>query len=285
VSTLNKEKSVKMLFPVEVKAFVEEKKAGTYILLDVRQPFEYEEAHLPGAHLIPLPKLADSIEKLDRHQPILVYCATGGRSLMAARLLSNQGFGEVYQVQGGIDAWEETTASGPVAFHLRFVKGDEAPREVISIAYQMEEGLRRFHQEIQEKTVDPDLRDLLTRLIKAEESHKRNLLALLETVMKGDQEVDAVMASLSATDQGLMEGGIDLAEFMHQNERYLKTVSGYLEIAMMVETQALDLYLRMASECTNPITRTVLFRIGDEEKTHLSMLGEYLERRSQSPSD
>jgi len=274
-----------MLFPEEAKAFVQGKKAGTYILLDVRQPFEYEEAHLPGAQLIPLPKLVDSIEQLDRHQPILVYCATGGRSLMAARLLSNQGFGEVYQVQGGINAWEETTASGPVAFHLRYVKGDEAPQEVIGIAYQMEEGLRRFHQEIQEKTADPDLRDLLTRLIKAEETHKSNLLELLETVIKGDQKAGAVMASLSTTDQNLMEGGIDLAEFMHQNERYLETVPGYLEIAMMVETQALDLYVRMASESINPITRAVLFRIGDEEKTHLAMLGQYLERRSQNPSD
>ena len=72
---------------------------------------------------------------------------------------------------------------------------------------------------------------------------------------------------------------------MRQNERYLQTVAGYLEIAMMIETQALDLYLRMANESANPITKEVLFRIGDEEKTHLAMLGQYLERQSQSASE
>jgi len=70
---------------------------------------------------------------------------------------------------------------------------------------------------------------------------------------------------------------------MNQNMRYLQTVSGYLEIAMMVETQALDLYLRMAEESTNPVSKKVLFRIGGEEQAHLAMLGQYLEGRSQNP--
>jgi sulfur-carrier protein adenylyltransferase/sulfurtransferase len=285
MAILSDGRTVKVLFPDEAKAFAADSKAGTFTLLDVRQPFEYEEAHLPGAKLIPLPKLLDSVYELDRDQPILVYCATGGRSMMAAQLLSNQGFGEVYQVQGGINAWEATTASGPVAFHLRFVKGDEAPEEVIRIAFHMEEGLRRFHQEIQKQAVDADLRDLLSQLIKAEEGHKKNLLALLETVSTRDQGVGARIESLAVSEEGLMEGGINLAEFMSQNERYLETVSGYLEIAMMVETQALDLYLRMAGESTNPITKEVLLRIGDEEKAHLAMLGRYLERQAQRPSE
>ena len=284
MATSSEEKSVKVLFPDEAKAFVAASMAGTYTLLDVRQPFEYEEAHLPGAKLIPLPRLLDAMEELDRRQPVLVYCAMGGRSRMAAQLLANQGFGEVYQIQGGIDAWEEGTASGPVAFHLTFVKGDEAPHEVISIAYQMEEGLQRFHQEIRARTVDPELRDLLTQLIKAEESHKKNLTELLETLSKEDREKIVVMDLLSTSERGLMEGGVDIAKFMHQNERYLQSVSGYLEIAMMVETQALDLYLRMAGESTNPISKKVLFHIGDEEKAHLASLAKYLEKQAHSPS-
>jgi sulfur-carrier protein adenylyltransferase/sulfurtransferase len=276
--------NVKAMFPDEAKTFINTNEEGTFTLLDVRQPFEYEEAHLPGAKLIPLPKLVDSLEELDPHQTILVYCAVGGRSAMAARLLSHHEFENVYHIQGGIDAWEETTASGPVAFHLRFVKGDEPPQEVISIAYQMEEGLRRFHQEVESKTLDAGLRDLLNRLIHAEENHKRRLLDLLEAVSKGGQEGISILVRPPLSEEGLMEGGIDISEFMHNNERYLQSVSGYLELAMMIETQALDLYLRMANESTNPITREVLFGIGDEEKAHLAMLARYLERQSQSAS-
>jgi rhodanese-related sulfurtransferase/rubrerythrin len=272
---------VKVLFPDKAKAYMDSNHEGTYTLLDVRQPFEYEEAHLPGAKLVPLPKLVDSLAELERQRPVLVYCAVGGRSLMAAQLLSNQGFEEVYQMQGGIDAWEEPTASGPVAFHLRFVKGDEPPQKVIAIAYQMEEGLKKFHEEIQSGTLDTDLRVLLSQLVKAEEGHKQTLIRLLKTVTQGEQEEDPIIER-QVSQEGLIEGGIDTAEFMRQNQRYLQTVSGYLELAMMIETQALDLYLRMADESTNQTTKEVLFRIGEEEKAHLAMLGQYLERHTQA---
>jgi sulfur-carrier protein adenylyltransferase/sulfurtransferase len=276
---------VKTMFPDEAKAFIDGNEEGTFTLLDVRQPFEYEDAHLPGAKLIPLPQLADSLESLNRHQPILVYCAVGGRSAMAARLLSHHAFENVFHIQGGINAWEETTASGPVAFHLKFVEGDESPQEMISIAYRMEEGLRKFHQEVESRTVDEGLRHLLHGLIQAEENHKKRLLDLLETAARGDQEASSRIARDPVSEESLMEGGIDIHEFMHDNARYLQSVSGYLELAMMIETQALDLYLRMASESANPLTREVLYRIGDEEKTHLAMLAQYLERQAQSISD
>jgi sulfur-carrier protein adenylyltransferase/sulfurtransferase len=276
--------NVKAMFPDQAKNFINTNEEGTFTILDVRQPFEYEEAHLPGARLIPLPKLVDSLGELDPHQTILVYCAVGGRSAMAARLLSHHDFDNVYHIQGGIDAWEETTASGPVAFHLRFVKGDEPPQEVISVAYQMEDGLRRFHQEVESKTLDAGLRDLLNRLIQAEENHKKTLLKLLQAVSKGDQEESSIIGRPPLSEQGPMEGGIDLTDFMRNNERYLQSVSGYLELAMMIETQALDLYLRMANESSNPITKEVLFRIGDEEKAHVVMLAQYLERQSQRAS-
>jgi sulfur-carrier protein adenylyltransferase/sulfurtransferase len=285
MSKVSEPSNVKAIFPDEAKALIDENKMGTYTLLDVRQPFEYEEAHLPGARLIPLPKLADSLEELDRHQPLLVYCAHGGRSKMAARLLSHHQFEDVRYIEGGIGAWEAATASGPVAFHLRFVHGDEPPREVIGIAYQMEEGLRRFHQEVQARTIDADLRELLTQLVRAEESHKRTLLELLETAAKADQKEKDLPVPPSVSDLDLIEGGIDLTAFMRQNERYLQTVAGYLELAMMIEAQALDLYLRMANESSNPITKEVLFCIGDEEKTHLAMLGHYLEKQGQSASE
>lgn len=76
-----------------------------------------------------------------------------------------------------------------------------------------------------------------------------------------------------------MEGGLDVATFVRQNEHYLQTVAGYLELTMMIEAQALDLYLRMGSESRNPVTKEVLLQIGEEEKGHLRMLGRFLEGR------
>ncbi len=66
-------KPVKNMDSKEAKTFVEKHKEGTFTILDVRQPGEYEKAHIPGTKLIPLPKLRDSISELDSESPTLVY--------------------------------------------------------------------------------------------------------------------------------------------------------------------------------------------------------------------
>lgn len=61
------------LAPDEVKAFLAEHEEGAYTLLDVRQPSEYEQEHIPGAKLIPIAQLPDKMNELDPEKPVLVY--------------------------------------------------------------------------------------------------------------------------------------------------------------------------------------------------------------------
>jgi len=272
---------VQTLYSDEVQSFIREHSEGEYVLLDVRQPGEYALAHLPGARLIPLPQLADSLEELDAAKPIIVYCAVGGRSRMATQLLTNLGFRDVFHLQGGIQAWEDRTATGPREFHLDFIKGNESPEEIILLAYRMEEGLKKFHEAIKAKSDDPALSALLAGLIKAEESHEKTLLELRESLAFLERETppDQISEFSDGFQSRLMEGGIDMNAFMEQNQPFLNDVSGYLDLAMMIETQALDLYLRMAADSRNEQTRNILHRIGNEEKAHLDLLGKYLNER------
>jgi 3-mercaptopyruvate sulfurtransferase SseA len=64
---------VKSMKSQEAKTFMENQREGTYTLLDVRQPKEYKEAHIPGAKLIPLAELGDSLTELDSARPVIVY--------------------------------------------------------------------------------------------------------------------------------------------------------------------------------------------------------------------
>jgi rhodanese-related sulfurtransferase len=57
----------------EAKAYVAQHKEGTFTLLDVRQPGEYEKERIPGSKLIPLPELSDGIGDLDPEKPLIVY--------------------------------------------------------------------------------------------------------------------------------------------------------------------------------------------------------------------
>jgi adenylyltransferase/sulfurtransferase len=76
-------------------------------LIDVREPFEYEIARIDGAKLIPLGEIADRVGELRREQPIVVHCHSGQRSAQAVRLLQQRGFSNVYNLDGGIDAWSD----------------------------------------------------------------------------------------------------------------------------------------------------------------------------------
>lgn len=74
-------------------------------LLDVRQPHEFDLCALPGAQLIPLGELPDRLQELDPKAEYVVYCHHGGRSMRAAMFLEQQGFAQVANLEGGIDAW------------------------------------------------------------------------------------------------------------------------------------------------------------------------------------
>ncbi|HEX2065584.1 MAG TPA: rhodanese-like domain-containing protein, partial [Candidatus Thermoplasmatota archaeon] len=84
---------------------------GEFFLLDVREPDEHEEFHLPGSTLIPLGQLPRRRVELPRGRPIAVYCAVGGRSARATDFLRAQGFDAV-NVRGGVRAWRMMQAGG-----------------------------------------------------------------------------------------------------------------------------------------------------------------------------
>ena len=82
---------------------------GDVIVVDVREPDEYEAGHVPGAK--PLPrglleyKAAEELPEKDAR--IVVHCARGGRGALAARSLQEMGYANVANMEGGMEAWRE----------------------------------------------------------------------------------------------------------------------------------------------------------------------------------
>ena len=75
-------------------------------VLDVREPNEYQICNL-GGHLIPLNDLPKRVGELDASKEIVVHCKMGGRSAKAVDFLKQQGFNNVHNLVGGINAWAE----------------------------------------------------------------------------------------------------------------------------------------------------------------------------------
>ena len=102
-----------MGFSVSVKELKAELDSGKKpVLLDVREPWEFAIAKIDGAVLIPLATLPQSLGNLDRSAEIVAICHHGMRSADATSFLLQQGFSNVRNLVGGIDAWSIQVDSG-----------------------------------------------------------------------------------------------------------------------------------------------------------------------------
>ena len=75
------------------------------LLLDVREPWEYEICHIEGAKLMPMQQIPQTFKALDPQQEIVVICHHGRRSLQVAGYLERMGFTRLINLTGGVDAW------------------------------------------------------------------------------------------------------------------------------------------------------------------------------------
>lgn len=77
------------------------------VLIDVRQPWEYNLVHLPNCQLIPLNELTQRLREIPKNPttPVVLYCHHGIRSLRAVEYLRQLGYDHASSLTGGIDAW------------------------------------------------------------------------------------------------------------------------------------------------------------------------------------
>ncbi|QYG95515.1 rhodanese-like domain-containing protein [Iamia sp. SCSIO 61187] len=100
---------------VDIEAFAGLHGSGVTVI-DVREPHEYEEGHVPGAMLIPLGEVPDRVAEVPDDRTVYLVCAVGGRSMRAAEHLAAQGR-DVVNVAGGTKGW--------IAAGLPTVAGDQ----------------------------------------------------------------------------------------------------------------------------------------------------------------
>ena len=91
--------------PIELADYI--RSGHTPVLLDVREPWEWNLCRLPGAVLIPLHELPSRLEELNKDAQTVVICHHGVRSYHAARYLETAGFDDVINLSGGVAAWAE----------------------------------------------------------------------------------------------------------------------------------------------------------------------------------
>lgn len=100
---------------ISVKEAAALRDEGAFIL-DVRQPEEWNDYHVPGSTLIPLDQLPDRLSEVPRDQTVVVVCRSGNRSQIGRDILLKAGFSQVTSLSGGLSTWRNLgypTVSGP----------------------------------------------------------------------------------------------------------------------------------------------------------------------------
>jgi sulfur-carrier protein adenylyltransferase/sulfurtransferase len=100
-----KELEVPTITATELKTKIDRK--DNFVLVDVREPFEYDISRIPGSKLIPLGELPARLSELDSADDIVLHCKVGGRSAKALKILQEAGFRKLNNLQGGITAWSD----------------------------------------------------------------------------------------------------------------------------------------------------------------------------------
>src|SRR3954467_4204514 len=78
------------------------------LLLDVREPWEVEKARIEGSQLVPMGEIPARVGEIDADREVVAICHHGGRSMQVAMFLEKNGFANVHNLSGGVDAWSRT---------------------------------------------------------------------------------------------------------------------------------------------------------------------------------
>ncbi|OHB25643.1 MAG: hypothetical protein A2X84_05490 [Desulfuromonadaceae bacterium GWC2_58_13] len=254
-----------------VRHFLRQHNPDDYQLLDVRQPGEYNQGHLPGARLIPVGRLEEQLSELDPRKTTIVYCGSGVRSRGATAVLLQAGFSDVFNMNGGIQVWRGGIARDDDSLLQSWFAPAATPEQHLALAWHLEEGTRRFYTELSQRDDLAAAAGLMRDLVGAEGRHKATLAALYEGV-SGRRANPGFPAGIleEEPDEVVMEGGLTLSAALAWSHG--KSLAEILELAMALELNAYDRYLMLRRKAEDDTVRRVFEVISDEEKRHLERL-------------
>jgi len=258
----------------QARTMLQERPVQEVTVLDVRQTGEYEQGHIPGARLIPLPELDSRLGELDSDRPTLVYCASGGRSRVGAQMLAGRGFDRVLNLKGGFKAWQGLAAFGQPDSGLQLFTGLESLAEVLVTAYGLEAGLRSFYEAMQARVDRQAVKELFSKLASIEDKHEQAIFEHYARQIGTDYDRRGFEQAVVVP---AMEGGLSDEEYLERFRPDLDSEADILDLAMSIEAQALDLYLRAAERAGSEESASFLRDLGDQERMHLKRLGYLLE--------
>lgn len=179
-------------------------------------------------------------------------------------------------MDGGIEAWNGFVATGGPQQGMNLLEGVVSVEDFIRLGMKLEDGTRLFYSEAKSIFNDETSGKIFEMLVNAEKKHT-NLLAEAYHHITGTNLSEKDLEKVAGTD--IMESGESLKDVLSWMRSEGRTMEEVLDLSMQVETNSLDLYLKLEREIDDKSSKEILMQLITEEKQHLASLGNLLGSR------
>ena len=269
---------VHMITSEELKKFQESHKEKDYIIIDVRQPAEYTQGHIPGAKLIPLPTLGQRVTELPVDRDIVFYCRSGTCSMTAATFASDYDVsrGKIYNLKGGIMAYNGQKL--PDFPRLQTFGNAKTHADLLIQSMELEKGARLFYTHIKDKFSSEPFASVFEQIADQETGHARTIYNYLKKEKDDIQSFENFFEELKGD---IIESGEDLTSmFARVDSLEGSPCINLIEMSLIIENSAYDLHRTIAEQIDKDDIKEVFFRLAQLEKSHMQTIANSLEKCS-----
>ena len=258
---------VKNLTQEEFKDYTKKRREDDYVLVDVREPEEYEEEHIPGAVLIPLKEVQTRILEFDTTKDFIFYCLSGKRSMVAANLIADMDVisGDIYKLEGGILYWQ----GKPLMDYPKFkvIETTKGISFVLKRAIDLEKGAQNFYKRCADMFEEDELKKIALLFSNFELAHAKAIYSILKSIEPEIEPFDNLYETLSGS---ILEGGMDIKDALEKLQQMEGNMCLNLcELALEIEYMAYDLYKNIAVREKDVDLVKTMFRLSEQEKLHI----------------
>ncbi len=262
---------------VELKKYIAEHNENDYAIIDVRQPEEYKQAHIPGAKLIALPVLVTETIPLPDTGNLIFTCHSGSRSRTAALFAASitRKDQKIFNLTGGITGWYGKTISGTPKVQL--LSNNDDFDEIMFSAMDLEKGAWNYYKTILEKFPNTPFQNAIEYLSLAEADHAEALYHIIKRRKSelGETGIPGFDDMFSGMKGDILEGGMSLIDAVKKLDSIETDVEvNILEFALDIEYSAFDLYKNASQMIDDPDIKKILTGIANGEKSHMKKLAE-----------
>jgi rhodanese-related sulfurtransferase len=249
-------------------------------LIDVRQPWEYAQDHIPGARHVPVGELGSRLDELDPDKMPVFYCgAGGGRSRTAAAVAADSGRfpAGVAQLKGGIQAWQGKTP--PHRPPLKAFESVETYRDALMAALELEKGSWMFYEGLLKDPPKQFACSTIQELAEAKQHHARSVYGFLEKFHRDANKPLPPFEELFGSLKGnILESGHNVAELLAWARAAYEDCGALAELALDLEYEAYDLYRNMAFDADDPAEERVFTTLSGHEKDLVQLLADQIDK-------